>query len=40
MSLFKTGIMPKWEDKKNSIGGDFQIKISGLKDSDRLNALW
>lgn len=40
LSLFRTGIQPAWEDKVNTLGGDFCIRIMELKNMELLNKLW
>ena len=38
--VFKTGIDPQWEDKKNKDGGEFRIEISGVREPAVLQQAW
>lgn len=38
LSLFKEGILPKWEDSQNKDGGDFAIRK--FENLDELDRLW
>lgn len=45
LSMFQTGVMPKWEDPANATGGEYHIRFA-LSDSshetsiDKLNTIW
>ena len=39
INMFKTNIVPQWEDPKNEKGGEFRIEISG-RDPTMLQKVW
>ena len=38
--MFRTGIMPKWEDEVNIKGGEFKVDLSGIRDPQSLQKIW
>ena len=37
--MFKTGIVPMWEDKMNANGSEFRIELKG-SNPDIIQAVW
>ena len=35
-SIFKQGILPEWEDQKNSHGGELRVTLDGISISSSL----
>ena len=38
LAMFKTGVIPAWEDPNNRLGGDFNLKVSC--NEDNTNKVW
>jgi len=38
--MFKTGIMPAWEDPQNKPGSEFKLELTNVRDISTLQKVW